>query len=58
MLQFADDIPVLTESGEELIVILKEMEDILDSRYAMKINKNKIKVFVESRHGISSELTH
>lgn len=47
MPRFADDIAILTESVEEFMEVLGEMED----------GFAKAKVFLVSRHGISSEVT-
>ena len=48
-LRFADDIVILSDSGEDLEEVLNGMEFILKSNYGMRINRNKTKVMECSR---------
>ena len=48
-LRFADDIVILSESGEDLEDMLNSMEFVLKSNYGMNINKNKTMVMECSR---------
>lgn len=56
VLRFADDIAILTINGEELMAVLEEIEHIFGSKFNIKINKKKIKVFLVSRHDTKFEV--
>lgn len=50
MIRYADDIELIAESEDELKEALKVMNNILNNKYNMKINKNKTNIMVVSRN--------
>lgn len=49
MIRFADDIAIITESEQDLQIMIKEMDRILGGEYDMKLNRHKTKVLVCNR---------